>query len=62
MEEIEKVTFGRYKKQKNDYSIAVKVDISLLKELEQTIDRLTKKAESLSNILSGLSANEGQSN
>ena len=49
-------------KQKNDYSIAVKVDISSLKELEQTIDSLTKKAESLSNILSGLSANEGQSN
>lgn len=60
--DVREVTFGRYKKQKNDYSIAVKVDISLLKELEQTIDRLTKKAESLSNILSGLSANEGQSN
>ena len=60
--DVREVTFGRYKKQKNDYSIAVKVDISSLKELEQTIDRLTKKAESLSNILSGLSANEGQSN
>lgn len=61
MEEIEKVTFGRYKKQKNDYSIAFERDTSSLKELEQTIDRLTEKAERLSNILSGLSVNEGQS-
>lgn len=60
--DVRGVTFGRYKKQKNDYSIAVKADTSSLKELEQTIDRLTKKAERLSNILSGLSVNEGQSN
>lgn len=60
--DVREVTFGRRKKHNSDYFITFKTDTSSLKELEQIIDRLTKKAERLSNILSGLSINEGQSN
>lgn len=48
--DVREVTFGRHKKQKCDYSIAFKS----LKELEQTIDRLTKKVERLNKLKNNL--------
>lgn len=60
--DVREVTFSWHKKQKCEYSKTFKTDTSSLTELEQTIDRLTEKAEKLSNILSGLNANERQSN
>ena len=60
--DVREVTFSWHKKQKCEYSMTSKIDTSSLTELEQTIDRLIEKAEKLSNILSGLNIDEGQSN
>ena len=60
--DVRDVSFSRHKKHKCEYSMMVEIDTSSLTKLEQTIDRLTEKAERLSNLLSGLSVNEGQSN